>query len=261
MTKKFGFTLAEVLITLGIIGVVAAMTIPTLIANTNGAKFRSQFKKTISTLNQAGLMGLAQYDFDYAGTDKKCNEATLPEGTTKEAATSVLSFCALLNDTLTGYSYHGALGSGSGDTATSPLKTKDGKNYTFTKASSDVSTTMANYIGYTLADGSLVAFNKDAKSCTLNPGETLTNDLLKTTGTDTARGLAQCVGFIDVNGTTLPNKEVKCKEGTTTTLTGETVCEVPNDAAHMTDVFPVVFHDATVEPATNAAKYVLTTSK
>ena len=34
MTKRFGFTLAEVLITLGIIGVVAAMTIPTLIAQT-----------------------------------------------------------------------------------------------------------------------------------------------------------------------------------------------------------------------------------
>ena len=62
MTKRSGFTLAEVLITLGIIGVVAAMTIPTLIANTNGAKFRSQFKKTLSTLNQAGLMGQAQYD-------------------------------------------------------------------------------------------------------------------------------------------------------------------------------------------------------
>ena len=54
--KKCGFTLAEVLITLGIIGVVAAMTIPNLIANTNGAKFKSQFKKTLSTLNQAGLM-------------------------------------------------------------------------------------------------------------------------------------------------------------------------------------------------------------
>ena len=33
MSKRFGFTLAEVLITLGIIGVVAAMTIPTLITN------------------------------------------------------------------------------------------------------------------------------------------------------------------------------------------------------------------------------------
>lgn len=33
MKKKLAFTLAEVLITLGIIGVVAAMTIPNLIAS------------------------------------------------------------------------------------------------------------------------------------------------------------------------------------------------------------------------------------
>lgn len=39
------FLLAEVLITLGIIGIVAAMTIPTLIANTNSQKYRSQLKK------------------------------------------------------------------------------------------------------------------------------------------------------------------------------------------------------------------------
>ena len=44
--KFAAFTLAEVLITLGIIGVVAAMTIPNLMANVNGHKFRSQFKKS-----------------------------------------------------------------------------------------------------------------------------------------------------------------------------------------------------------------------
>ena len=41
----------------------------------------------------------------------------------------------------------------------------------------------------------------------------------------------------------------------------ETPCTVKNDAKHMTDVFPVVFHDATVEPASDAAKYILTSSK
>ena len=61
-TKYKGFTLAEVLITLGIIGVVAAITIPTLIANTNSQKIRTQFKKTISTLNQMVRMNQAQYD-------------------------------------------------------------------------------------------------------------------------------------------------------------------------------------------------------
>ena len=33
MKTKFGFTLAEVLITLGIIGVVAALTLPSLVTN------------------------------------------------------------------------------------------------------------------------------------------------------------------------------------------------------------------------------------
>ena len=44
MIKKSGFSLAEVMITIGIIGVVAGMTVPLLISNTNGAKFRNQFK-------------------------------------------------------------------------------------------------------------------------------------------------------------------------------------------------------------------------
>lgn len=47
-----GFTLAEVLITLGIIGVVAAMTIPNLIANNKAQKLRSQFLKSYSVVQQ-----------------------------------------------------------------------------------------------------------------------------------------------------------------------------------------------------------------
>ena len=46
---KYGFTLAEVLITLVIVGVVAAMTIPTLINNTNKQEYVSRIKKTYST--------------------------------------------------------------------------------------------------------------------------------------------------------------------------------------------------------------------
>ena len=50
---KYGFTLAEVLITLVIIGVIAAMTIPTLMNNTNKQEYVSKLKKTYSTLAQA----------------------------------------------------------------------------------------------------------------------------------------------------------------------------------------------------------------
>lgn len=47
-----GFTLAEVLITLGIIVVVAAITIPGLMVNYKAHRFRSQFLKSYSTLQQ-----------------------------------------------------------------------------------------------------------------------------------------------------------------------------------------------------------------
>ena len=46
------FTLAEVLITLGIIGVVAALTIPSLIAAHKAHRLRAQFLKSYSTVQQ-----------------------------------------------------------------------------------------------------------------------------------------------------------------------------------------------------------------
>src|SRR5574344_529779 len=72
--KKSGFTLAEVLIVLGIIGVVAAMTIPTLMNQTSQAEFRTGFKKMLSTLNQVVNMNVALDSSDFSvlnsGTDE-----------------------------------------------------------------------------------------------------------------------------------------------------------------------------------------------
>lgn len=50
---KKAFTLAEILITLGIIGVVAALTMPSLMANYKKSVAKNQFKKTYSTLTNA----------------------------------------------------------------------------------------------------------------------------------------------------------------------------------------------------------------
>ncbi|MCI1274273.1 MAG: type II secretion system GspH family protein [Clostridiaceae bacterium] len=52
MNRK-AFTLAEVLITLGIIGVVAALTLPSLIANYRDKQTVTQLKKAYSTIAQA----------------------------------------------------------------------------------------------------------------------------------------------------------------------------------------------------------------
>ena len=51
--RKLAFTLAEVLITLGIIGLVAAITIPQLINNYKAKRLRTQFLKSYSTIQQA----------------------------------------------------------------------------------------------------------------------------------------------------------------------------------------------------------------
>ena len=65
--NKRAFTLAEVLITLGIIGVVAAMTLPVLISNHRKQVYVTQLKKSVSTLEQAFHLALADSEVDELG--------------------------------------------------------------------------------------------------------------------------------------------------------------------------------------------------
>ena len=53
--KNYGFTLADVLVTLGIIGVVSAMTIPTLMQNHQKKTYVTQLHKVYNELQQAFL--------------------------------------------------------------------------------------------------------------------------------------------------------------------------------------------------------------
>lgn len=65
--KKDGFTLAEVLITLTIIGVIATMTLPALLTNTQEQQAKTALKKSISTLTDIAQMNQAIDGYDYAG--------------------------------------------------------------------------------------------------------------------------------------------------------------------------------------------------
>lgn len=55
MNKK-GFTLAEVLVTLGVIGIVAAMTLPVVLAKTKKKEYSTKLKKFYSIMHQAIIM-------------------------------------------------------------------------------------------------------------------------------------------------------------------------------------------------------------
>ena len=250
MSKVFGFSLAEVLITLGIIGLVAAMTIPTLISYTNGAKFRSQFKKTVSTLNQASLMSKAKYGFDFAGADKVCSQDPSVGG--NESPEEVMSFCSILNGTLKGYTYYGKI--------TNLYRVDRGNHQVQYKLETrdTIPDDYTNYLAYSLNDGIIIAFHPDAKECELPIGRRPVQAIFS--GTVNGADLSKCVGFIDVNGVSLPNREVNCSAGENKVDAGSN-CIVDNTASHMLDVYPIVYHDATVEPASGAALFVLGTAK
>jgi len=61
MKNKKGFTLAEVLITLAIIGVVAAITIPSIIANHQKRELETRLAKSYRTISHAVNMAIAEH--------------------------------------------------------------------------------------------------------------------------------------------------------------------------------------------------------
>ncbi len=61
MKKKKAFTLAEVLITIGIIGIIAAMTLPTLVQSHKEKQTVAQLKKFYSVMSNAMMLAYNEY--------------------------------------------------------------------------------------------------------------------------------------------------------------------------------------------------------
>lgn len=180
MINKFfkkGFTLAEVLITLGIIGVVAAMTIPVLSQRINNAALASQYKKTYSTLTQAFGLLKADYEGDIS---------PIFDGTGDDAADA-----AVLNEFATRFKVIKNCGNAAGCWYTTSLKWLDG--------TTEVSNYEANIPGHygkaILVDGSMLRLDASA-GCT--------NSIAGATGPFAGN---ICGGFeIDINGAKGPNQ-------------------------------------------------------
>ena len=180
MKKQMAFTLAEVLITLGIIGVVAAMTLPTLMSNTQGVQFRSQFKKTLSILNQAASVNFAMNDYDISSAD------TVATGTQRarhiyENSLNIKEICEG-SDCSKGWSVD--------------------KTAKFGKDATTNTTIFLN-------DGSVISFPKTAGAV----GCDTRNNYAKLT----VANRKKCQGVIDVNGEHKPNKLIACDAGTSGT--------------------------------------------
>ena len=230
--EKRAFTLAEVLITLGIIGIVAALTLPNLIASYRGLQYRTAFKKTLSVLSQAATLNKAKYGFDYSGasSDYMINVDGYPRDTSI--------------GTIAEKNINGAKNVESGDFGL------DEYNVDETSGSDILVDAWPRYL---LPNGILVGFPGAyyEGDCHRIPGKHF--DLSSCSDTETTC-VGVCIGFIDVNGPLPPNKEVSCSTGTTSRDMDEP-CTI-NDK-DMGDVFPVVFYDSVAVPATNAARAAL----
>lgn len=201
-------------------------------SNVDGKVYKTRFKKTLSVLSQAGLTSKTLYNFDYGSASVDCSCGTVAACLARDPK-QVSEFCALFNGTLKGHTSYGLLW-----------------NMHYTIDRREILTGWDNRrMTLQLSDGTLIVYaakNRSDAMCTLPAGELVTKDWIDSH--------PQCLGFIDVNGTERPNQEVKCSDEDTTTDV-EHPCEVKlgND---MSDIYPVVFHDSDVTPASNAAMAV-----
>ncbi len=191
MTKRFGFTLAEVLITLGIIGVVAAMTMPTLMNSTQGAQYKAAYKKALSALSQAVTLNVALDDYNFADLD----------GTNYTLEDMLKSRMNVVR-TETGFTN---------------VKNGD-KAYAVTTTAG----TMEGAGTLTLGAQNTTLFFNDGIMFSFDP-----NAATECSKDDTTGSTTPCYGFIDVNGVKAPNKMIQCDKGTPTG-TGANTCQSTN---------------------------------
>lgn len=179
--SKNAFTLAEVLITLGIIGVVAAMTMPTLMNSTQGAQYRTGFKKAISVLSQAVVLNIAldDYDTSQATTTTIGNNSPSLYNLfyNRMNVSKVMGNVSTTNGgwpVASATLYASGTGSGGGSSA----YLNNSNNYVFF-----------------FNDGMVLSFPKTASNC----GELW--------------AASNCKGFVDMNGIKNPNRVTTCQTG------------------------------------------------
>ena len=175
---KKAFTLAEVLITLVILGVVSAVTIPTVSGVTRDAEYKSKAKKTFSSLSQAMAMASLQGYIPVVGISNNDNSG------------SIKDWYKMYIDpylTTTKVCYKSSAGCwNSGDT-----KYLNGQNVYYNVRGKGIG---ANFVTAILNDGTFINIDSYGSS-----------SMRTYFGTDT-KGKDGLVIFFDVNGEKRPNK-------------------------------------------------------
>ena len=180
---KFAFTLAEVLIVLGIIGIVAEVTIPTLVQSYQKQVYVTQLKKTYVEFNQALLQLTA--DKGCPG-DLACTGIFSPSVDTQMFGTEIVKYFKVAKNCESTYSGKDIVGCFSD--IFSPYYNGGSESPSAMSMTDNV-----GYYRFIAADGSSYSLTTYADDCATWQGS---NSLEKTCGELT----------VDVNGRSKPNR-------------------------------------------------------
>ena len=187
--KKNGFTLAEVLITLAIIGVVATLTLPALMTNTQEQQAKTALKKGINTLTEAAQMHQAITGVDFG---------SISSANTTNSEDDEQSLYRLLAE----------------------------RTQMDLRKSANANTSMK--MGRASASGNFVVFFRDGSALSFDPANTVTTARNSHAlnggqlGSTQADGLPYGIAAIyDTNGTKGPNVLSNCRGNTTQNFASE----------------------------------------
>ena len=221
--KTSGFTLAEALITLVIIGVIAALTIPAILVNTEQHEYKSALKKALSALNQVIELNLALEGYGPIEITACSSGQCMLEQTD-----SIYNFFRKrMNVMSTSNDYTG------GNVSNVAFFTTDGMRYEFPTAPA-------------ITSAGASAFSTNNGACA-RPGEEIQDD------SGEARSLP-CLIVVDVNGERRPNP---------INMTAGTQYKVPAVPANVTsrtkilDVFSIIVTDINAYPYGRVAQRAL----
>ena len=228
--RKLGFTLAEVLITLGIIGVIATLTLPSLMSNTAEREYSTALKKAVSALTEAVQMQVALENISFDEMVDKSDDTD----------TETNSLYAFLVNRMQTEKY----------ASTAADACQDGAD--------ESSPLCLGYGG--LMDGNVAMFFRDGSAIIYNSGQTIEdNSCVDAMGED-----VNCFKVVyDVNGFKKPNMLANCKgkegrgkapiTGSADSIDG-TECTSKNFVAR--DQYPIKLHGVAAYPNSPAARYI-----
>lgn len=234
--KKLGFTLAEVLITLSIIGVVASMTMPALMTNTQEQQAITGLKKGINTLTEIGQTNNAMEGWDFASA--------------AETAADIQASLA----TSDAYSF------------TTLLAKRAQVDFAKGSAPKDMKTeALATYKAVYLKDGTAIYYESgDTVKATADNAKTYTDNLpigyvvyYDTNGMKGPNIVSNCASGGQLGAVYTSDGGAADKPGNVTADAANTACATTTGNRNLKDIYAIRIRGTIAEPEGNASVYIM----